>query len=115
MFNLQVEGQRAAQAQAQQENAVLSKVEKIRIDQSRRADALEAEAKIEENKVSYIDNNRRATGLKTVRIAMITSKASQKLSISSHACFKLESRDGFHPRPFVSLCFLDKLLWQISI
>ena len=48
---VQVEGQRAAQAQAQQENAVLSKVEKIRIDQSRRANALEAEAKIEEDKV----------------------------------------------------------------
>lgn len=47
-----MEGQRAAQAQAQQENAVLSKVEKIRIDQGRRADALEAEAKMEENKVS---------------------------------------------------------------
>ena len=58
MFNLQVEGQRAAQAQAQQENAVLSKVEKIRIDQSRRADALEAEAKIEENKVSLIYNKK---------------------------------------------------------
>lgn len=46
-----MEGQRAAQVQAQQENAVLSKVEKIRIDQGRRADALEAEAKSEEAKV----------------------------------------------------------------
>ena len=46
----QIEGQRAAQAQAQQENAVLSKVEKIRIDQTRRANALEAEANVEETK-----------------------------------------------------------------
>ena len=56
---VQVEGQRAAQAQAQQENAVLSKVEKIRIDQSRRADALGAEAKIEENKVDIIHEERK--------------------------------------------------------
>lgn len=54
---VQMEGQRAAQAQAQQENAVLSKVEKIRIDQSRRADALDAEAKSEEAKVSRQDKS----------------------------------------------------------
>lgn len=51
-FDLQIEGQKAAQAQAQQENAVLSKVEKIRIDQTRRATMLENEAKTEEAKAS---------------------------------------------------------------
>lgn len=56
LFMEQIEGQKAAQAQAQQENAVLSKVEKIRIDQGRRADALEAEAKLEEEKVASPPN-----------------------------------------------------------
>ena len=49
---MQIEGQKAAQAQAQKESAVLSKVEKIRIDQTRRADNLEKEAKDAETKVS---------------------------------------------------------------
>ena len=49
---MQIEGQKAAQAQAQKESAVLSKVEKIRIDQTRRADNLEKEAKVAETKVS---------------------------------------------------------------
>jgi len=48
---MQIEGQKAAQVQAQQESAVLSKVDKIRIDQTRRAEALETEAKLEETKV----------------------------------------------------------------
>ena len=48
---MQIEGQKAAQAQAQKESAVLSKVEKIRIDQTRRAENLEKEAKDAETKV----------------------------------------------------------------
>ena len=50
---LQIEGQKAAQAQAQKETAVISKVEKIRIDQARRAQNLEREAKEAEEKVSW--------------------------------------------------------------
>ena len=50
-MDLQIEGQKAQQVQAQQEVAVLSKVEKIRIDQTQRAQALEREASVEEIKV----------------------------------------------------------------
>ena len=50
---LQIEGQKAAQAQAQKETAVISKVEKIRIDQARRAQNLEREANEAEEKVSW--------------------------------------------------------------
>ena len=50
-MDLQIEGQKAQQVQAQQEVAVLSKVEKIRLDQTQRAQALEREANVEELKV----------------------------------------------------------------
>jgi hypothetical protein len=48
-----MEGQRALQAQAQQEKSVVSKLDKIRIDQTARAEALEREAKAEEEKVCH--------------------------------------------------------------
>lgn len=47
----QVEGQKAAQARLQAEQAVLSKLDRIRIDQTSRADALEREALEAEAKV----------------------------------------------------------------
>lgn len=48
----QVEGQRAEQAQARQESAVLAKVDNIRLDQTKRAEALAREANQEELKVA---------------------------------------------------------------
>ena len=47
----QVEGQKAEQARKQQEQAVLSKLEKIRLDQTQRAHTLEEEAREAEQKV----------------------------------------------------------------
>lgn len=48
-----MEGQKAVQAHIQQEKAVLSKLDKIRLDQSQRAQALEAEAQSAELKVTF--------------------------------------------------------------
>ena len=48
----QVEGQRAEQAHMQQKTAVLSKVDRIRDDQSRRMQELERAARESEQKVS---------------------------------------------------------------
>ncbi len=47
----QVEGQRAEVAQAAATNAVLSKLDKVRIDQAARAEALGREADAEEDQV----------------------------------------------------------------
>ena len=48
---LQIEGQKAEQARRQQEQAALSKLERIRLDQTQRAQTLEEEAKEAEQKV----------------------------------------------------------------
>ena len=42
---MQIEGQKAEQARRQQEAAALAKLERIRIDQTQRAHALEREAR----------------------------------------------------------------------
>ena len=47
----QIEGQRAEQARRQQEQAALMKLEKIRLDQTSRAQTLEEEAREAEQKV----------------------------------------------------------------
>ena len=47
----QIEGQRAEQAKRQQEQAALMKLEKIRLDQTNRAQTLEEEAREAEQKV----------------------------------------------------------------
>ena len=48
----QIEGQRAEQARRQQEQAALMKLEKIRLDQTNRAQTLEEEAREAEQKAS---------------------------------------------------------------
>ena len=48
---LQIEGQQAASRQAQQEKAALSKLEKLQLDQGRRAEDLEKNAAEAEEKV----------------------------------------------------------------
>ena len=48
---MQIEGQKAEQARRQQEQAALSKLEKIRLDQTQRAQTLEEEARDAEQKV----------------------------------------------------------------
>ena len=48
----QIEGQRAEQARRQQEQAALMKLEKIRLDQTSRAQTLEEEAREAEQKAS---------------------------------------------------------------
>lgn len=50
----QVEGQRAQQARLQAEQAALSKLDRIRIDQTGRAEALHREAKEAEAKVRLL-------------------------------------------------------------
>ncbi len=47
----QIEGQKAEQARRQQEQAALMKLEKIRLDQTQRAQTLEEEAREAEQKV----------------------------------------------------------------
>lgn len=50
----QVEGQKADQARLQAEQAALSKLDRIRIDQTGRAEALDREAKEAEAKVQLL-------------------------------------------------------------
>lgn len=55
----QIEGQKAEQARRQQEQAALMKLEKIRLDQTQRAQTLEEEAREAEQKVSRLRHHHR--------------------------------------------------------
>ncbi|BDA50353.1 probable nuclear export mediator factor Nemf [Coccomyxa sp. Obi] len=71
-FYAKVEGQKAAQARLQAEQAVLSKLDRIRIDQTSRADALEREAQEAEAKAHLIEMNAEAVdeAINAVRVAL---------------------------------------------
>ncbi|CAL8464758.1 g4293 [Coccomyxa elongata] len=71
-FYAKVEGQKAAQARLQAEQAVLSKLDRIRIDQTSRADALEREALEAEAKAHVIEMNAEAVDetINAVRVAL---------------------------------------------
>ncbi|CAK0786952.1 hypothetical protein CVIRNUC_010166 [Coccomyxa viridis] len=59
-FYAKIEGQRAEQARRQQEQAALMKLEKIRLDQTSRAQTLEEEAREAEQKATVIEINAEA-------------------------------------------------------
>ncbi|EIE22903.1 hypothetical protein COCSUDRAFT_16391 [Coccomyxa subellipsoidea C-169] len=71
-LTMSVEGQKAEQARLQAEQAALSKLDRIRIDQTGRAEALDREAKEAEAKAQLIEANAEAVdqAINAVRVAL---------------------------------------------